>query len=228
MRHTRPSRPTRQIPLFLPARPEPRVDLVALPHWELIRALAELLLRAAAAGGAATGRPLMTNRITPDHLQRAAIVYVRQSNPEQVRHHGESTRIQVGLRDKAVAFGWRDPVTILDDLGVSAGGFAHWASFQHLAAEVSLGRVGIILSFEASRLSRNSKDWAQLFEVCGHLDPPTPRPAVQPSPSGSAGPGRSPPAGSGSPPARRRIGADRRPRAIRSRPAAPGSVAHPG
>jgi DNA invertase Pin-like site-specific DNA recombinase len=113
---------------------------------------------------------MMTDRITADHLKRAAIVYVRQSSPEQVRHHAESTRIQVGLRDKAVAFGWRDPVTILDDLGISAGGFAHRAGFQHMAAEVSLGHVGIILCFEASRLSRNSKDWAQLFEICGHLD----------------------------------------------------------
>ena len=113
---------------------------------------------------------MMTDRITAKHLKRAAIVYVRQSSPEQVRNHGESTRIQIGLRDKAVAFGWRDPVTIVDDLGISAGGFAHRAGFQHMAAEVSLGHVGIILCFEASRLSRNSKDWAQLFEVCGHLD----------------------------------------------------------
>jgi hypothetical protein len=57
---------------------------------------------------------MMTDRITANHLKRAAIVYVRQSSPEQVRNHGESTRIQVGLRDKAVAFGWRDPVTILE------------------------------------------------------------------------------------------------------------------
>ena len=113
---------------------------------------------------------MMTDRITATHLQRAAIVYVRQSSPEQVRNHAESTRIQIGLRDKAVAFGWHNPVTIVDDLGISAGGFAHRAGFQHMAAEVSLGHIGIILCFEASRLSRNSKDWAQLFEVCGHLD----------------------------------------------------------
>jgi DNA invertase Pin-like site-specific DNA recombinase len=112
---------------------------------------------------------MMTNRITADHLKRAAIIYVRQSSPEQVRNHGESTRIQIGLRDKAVAFGWRDPVTMLDDLGISAGGVAHRAGFQHMTAEVSLGKVGIILCFEAFRLSRNSKDWAQLFEICGHL-----------------------------------------------------------
>ena len=112
---------------------------------------------------------MMTDRITTQHLKRAAIVYVRQCSPEQVRSHGESTRIQVGLRDKAVAFGWPKPVTIVDDLGISAAGFAHRAGFQHLVAEVSLGHVGIILCFEASRLSRNSKDWAQLFELCGHL-----------------------------------------------------------
>jgi len=113
---------------------------------------------------------MLTDRITAHHLQRAAIVYVRQSSPGQVRRHAESTRIQVGLRDKAVAFGWPNPVTILDDLGISAAGFAHRAGFQHLVAEVSLGHVGIILCFEASRLSRNSKDWAQRFELCGHLN----------------------------------------------------------
>jgi DNA invertase Pin-like site-specific DNA recombinase len=112
---------------------------------------------------------MQTDRITTQHLQRTAIVYVRQSSPEQVRSHAESTRIQVGLRDKAVAFGWPKPVTIVDDLGVSAAGFAHRAGFQHMVTEVSLGHVGLILCFEASRLSRNSKDWAQLFELCGLL-----------------------------------------------------------
>lgn len=113
---------------------------------------------------------MLSDRITADHVKRAAIVYVRQSSPEQVRNHVESTRIQVGLRDKAMAFGWSDPVTILDDLGVSASGFAQRAGFQHVAAAVSMGHVGIILCFEASRLSRNSKDWAQLFEIGGHLN----------------------------------------------------------
>ena len=113
---------------------------------------------------------MLSDRITADHVKRAAIVYVRQSSLEQVRSHTESTRLQMGLRDKAIASGWPEPVTILDDLGISAGGFAHRAGFQHVAAEVSLGHVGIILCFEASRLSRNSKDWAQLFEICGHLN----------------------------------------------------------
>ena len=85
--------------------------------------MAELLLRAAAASSTAQGAAQLTDRITTNHLKRAAIVYVRQSSFEQVRHHAESTRIQVALRDKAAALGWRDPLTILDDLGVSAGGF---------------------------------------------------------------------------------------------------------
>jgi hypothetical protein len=63
---------------------------------------------------------MRTDRITIQHLPRTAIVYVRQSSPEQVRSHAESTRIQVGPRDKAVAFGWPKPVTIVDDLGISA------------------------------------------------------------------------------------------------------------
>ena len=113
---------------------------------------------------------MKADRITADHLKRAAIVYVRQSKPDQVRSHAESTRLQIGLRETAVALGWPNPTTILDDLGISAGGFAERAGFQHMAAEVSLGKVGIILCLEASRLSRNSKDWAQLFEICGHLN----------------------------------------------------------
>ena len=113
---------------------------------------------------------MKTDRITADHWKRAAIVYVRQSKPQQVRDHAESTRLQIGLREKAVALGWPTPLTILDDLGISAGGFAERAGFQQMTAEASLGKVGIILCFEASRLSRNSKDWAQLFEICGHLN----------------------------------------------------------
>jgi DNA invertase Pin-like site-specific DNA recombinase len=112
----------------------------------------------------------MNDRIRRDHLERDAVVYVRQSSAGQVRAHTESTRLQIGLRDKARTLGWLQPNVICDDLGVSAGGFAERAGFQKLVADVSLRHVGIILCFEASRLSRNSRDWAQLFELCGHLD----------------------------------------------------------
>lgn len=77
--------------------------------------------------------------------------------------------MQIGLRDKARSLGWSEPVVITEDLGVSAAGYAERAGCQRLVAEVSLQRVGIILCLEASRLSRNSKDWAQLFEVCGYV-----------------------------------------------------------
>lgn len=112
----------------------------------------------------------MNDRIRREHLERDAVVYVRQSNPGQVRMHTESTRLQIGLCEKARAMGWPRPQMICDDLGVSAGGFAERAGFQQLVADVSLHQVGIILCFEASRLSRNSRDWAQLFEICGHLN----------------------------------------------------------
>jgi len=110
------------------------------------------------------------HRILPQHQARAAIVYVRQSSPGQVRTDVESTRVRLGLREKAVALGWKAPVVIEDDLGVSAGGFADRAGFQRMLARVALREVGIILCVDASRLSRNSKDRAHLFELCGYFD----------------------------------------------------------
>jgi DNA invertase Pin-like site-specific DNA recombinase len=112
----------------------------------------------------------MSERIRSEHLKREALVYVRQSSLAQVRTHTESTRLQMGLCEKARGLGWAEPKLVCDDLGVSAGGFAERVGFQKLVTEVSLLHVGIILCFEASRLSRNSKDWAQLFELCGHLN----------------------------------------------------------
>jgi DNA invertase Pin-like site-specific DNA recombinase len=109
------------------------------------------------------------HRITSAHLERSAIVYVRQSSPEQVRGNVESTRIQLGLRQKAIALGWPDPLVIDDDLGVSAGGFADRHGFQTMLTQVALRKVGIILCTDASRLSRNSRDWAHLFELCGYF-----------------------------------------------------------
>jgi DNA invertase Pin-like site-specific DNA recombinase len=105
--------------------------------------------------------------ITADHLARGAVVYVRQSSPEQVRDNMESTRIQLALREKAIALGWPDPVVIDNDLGISASGFADRPGFNSLLAMVTTKAVGIIICIDASRLSRNSKDWAQLLELCG-------------------------------------------------------------
>jgi DNA invertase Pin-like site-specific DNA recombinase/IS30 family transposase len=108
-------------------------------------------------------------RINRQHLERSAIIYVRQSSPEQVRCNVESTRLQLGLRRKAIDYGWREPIVIDGDLGISAGGFAERKGFQHMLAQVATRRVGIILCTDASRLSRNSKDWAHLFELCGYF-----------------------------------------------------------
>jgi DNA invertase Pin-like site-specific DNA recombinase len=114
-------------------------------------------------------RALVEQRITRQHLERRAVVYVRQSSPDQVRNYTESRRVQLGLRDRAIAMGWRCPVVIEDDLGLSAGGFTDRPGFQHLLAQVAMRAVGIILCIDASRLSRNSRDWANLFELCGYF-----------------------------------------------------------
>ena len=108
-------------------------------------------------------------RITTEHRSRDAIVYVRQSSPDQVRSNTESRRMQLDLREKAIALGWASPVVIDEDLGISAAGYAHRPGFQQLLARVALREIGIILCFDASRLSRNSKDWAHLFELCGYF-----------------------------------------------------------
>ena len=113
--------------------------------------------------------PDRDHRITPEHLTRDAVVYVRQSTVKQVQDNSESTRLQMGLREKAIALGWPDPTTVDDDLGVSAGGFAQRPGFRNLLARLAMREIGIILCIDASRLSRNSKDWAHLFELCSYF-----------------------------------------------------------
>lgn len=106
-------------------------------------------------------------RICDSHLKRKAIVYVRQSSPKQVKMNAESLKFQLSLRERAISFGWLDPVVIDEDLGVSAGGFSNRPGFQKMLTMVTMKQAGIIFCVDASRLSRNSKDWAQLFELCG-------------------------------------------------------------
>ena len=110
------------------------------------------------------------HRIAKRHLDRSAIVYVRQSDPHQVRVHTESTRLQRGLREKALDLGWIKPKVIEDDLGITASGFADRPGFQWMLTQITQRKIGIILCMDASRLSRNSKDWAHLFEMCGYFD----------------------------------------------------------
>jgi len=110
------------------------------------------------------------SRVTPEHLSRAAIVYVRQSSRKQVEEHTESTRVQLGLREKAITLGWRSPSVVDEDLGISAGELSDRPGFQKLLARVAMKEVGLILCLEASRLSRNFKDWAHLFELCSYFN----------------------------------------------------------
>jgi DNA invertase Pin-like site-specific DNA recombinase len=108
------------------------------------------------------------DKIGPEHRDRAAVVYVRQSSRQQVLEHGESTRLQYALADRAVALGWaRSRVTVIDeDLGVSAAVADARVGFQKLVTEVTMGRVGIVLGIEMSRLARTGRDWHQLLELC--------------------------------------------------------------
>jgi DNA invertase Pin-like site-specific DNA recombinase len=108
------------------------------------------------------------DKVGPEHRDRAAIVYVRQSSRQQVLEHGESTRLQYALADRAVALGWaRSRVTVIDDdLGVSAAVADARVGFQKLVTEVTMGRVGIVLGIEMSRLARTGRDWHQLLELC--------------------------------------------------------------
>jgi DNA invertase Pin-like site-specific DNA recombinase len=114
-------------------------------------------------------RPLGTGKIAPDHLDRLAIVYVRQSTVQQVLDHRESTQRQYALADHAVALGWpADRVLVIDeDQGRSGQTAAARAGFQQILTEVTLGHVGIVLGLEMSRLARSSKDCHHLIEVCG-------------------------------------------------------------
>lgn len=114
--------------------------------------------------------PADQHRIAKRHLDRGAIVYVRQSDPRQVRENTESTVLQRGLRERAIEMGWETPKVVEDDLGVTASGFAERPGFQWMLTQVTLRRVGVIFCIEASRLSRNSPDWAHLFELCGYFD----------------------------------------------------------
>src|SRR4051794_28494354 len=108
--------------------------------------------------------PKIRNR----HLDRLAIVYVRQSTPHQVADHRESADLQYQLRRRAIDLGWSESrvLVIDDDQGLSGQAIDNRPGFQRLLAEISLGRVGIVFGREVSRLSRSNKDWHQLLELC--------------------------------------------------------------
>jgi DNA invertase Pin-like site-specific DNA recombinase len=115
--------------------------------------------------------PTRSPKLRDWHLDRAAFVYVRQSTPQQVLDHRESTDRQYALSGRAVALGWaRDRVTTIDDdLGRSGQSIEGRPGFQRLLAEVALDRVGLILGLEMSRLARSNRDWHQLLELCARF-----------------------------------------------------------
>lgn len=108
------------------------------------------------------------DKVRPRHLDRLAVVYVRQSSLRQVQQHQESTKLQYGLCERAVALGWpRERVLVIDeDLGRSAASAEGRPGFQRLVADVGLDRVGIVLGIDMSRLARSCMDWYHLLEVC--------------------------------------------------------------
>jgi len=112
------------------------------------------------------------SKINASHLRRSAFIYLRQSSAAQVEHNRESTRRQYGLASRANELGWpAEQVTVIDeDLGLSGSGAVERSGFARLAAEVGLGRVGIVLGLEVSRLARNNADWYRLLDLCGLTD----------------------------------------------------------
>jgi DNA invertase Pin-like site-specific DNA recombinase len=108
--------------------------------------------------------------ITPHHLTRKAIIYIRQSSPHQVLTNQESLRLQYALRDRAVELGWHsEEIEIIDgDLGLSGAATHYREGFKELLTRVTVGEVGIILSIEVQRLSRNCSDWYPLLDICGY------------------------------------------------------------
>jgi DNA invertase Pin-like site-specific DNA recombinase len=108
--------------------------------------------------------------ITAQHLARKAMIYIRQSSPHQVLTNQESLRLQYALQQRALDLGWRpEDIDIIDaDLGLSATGTQHREGFKEIVTKVTLGQVGIILSSEVTRLSRNCSDGYPLLDICGY------------------------------------------------------------
>jgi DNA invertase Pin-like site-specific DNA recombinase len=110
----------------------------------------------------------MNSKIEARHLKCNAYLYVRQSTLRQVFENQESTKRQYALRQRAIALGWPvERIIIIDsDLGQSGASAVDREGFQHLVTEVSMGRAGIVMGLEVSRLARNSTDWHRLLEIC--------------------------------------------------------------
>jgi DNA invertase Pin-like site-specific DNA recombinase len=111
-------------------------------------------------------------KIQPHHLERGAYLYIRQSSMRQVIENVESTKRQYALRGRATALGWRDDqITVIDSDQGESGASAAWREgFQRLVSDVGMGRAGIVMGLEVSRLARNNADWHRLLEICALAD----------------------------------------------------------
>lgn len=111
-------------------------------------------------------------KVRATHLQRTAYLYIRQSTLRQVVENTESTHRQYDLRKRAAALGWStEKLVVIDcDLGQSGASSVERAGFQRLVADVGMGRAGIVMGLEVSRLARNSTDWHRLLEICALTD----------------------------------------------------------
>lgn len=108
----------------------------------------------------------MNPKITPEHLTRRAVIYIRQSSPDQVRNNLESQRRQYALVDKARELGWKEVEVIDEDMGRSGAHSRNRTGFLRLVAAVSMKEIGAVLAIEASRLARNNRDWSHLIDLC--------------------------------------------------------------
>jgi DNA invertase Pin-like site-specific DNA recombinase len=112
----------------------------------------------------------MSEKIKPHHLQRKAILYIRQSTAFQVLHNQESGKLQYAMEERLKQLGWREIEVIDEDLGRSAAGMVARHGFERMVADVCLGQVGAVAAREVSRFARNSRDWQQLVEMCRVVD----------------------------------------------------------
>lgn len=112
----------------------------------------------------------MSDKIQPRHLQRKAILYVRQSSVYQVLNNQESRKLQYAMQLRLRECGWQEIDVIDEDLGRSAAGTVTRTGFERMVAEVCLGKVGVVAAREVSRFARNSRDWQRLVEVCRVVD----------------------------------------------------------
>src|ERR1700756_4696005 len=108
----------------------------------------------------------MSDKIKREHLERKAILYIRQSSVYQVNHNLESQKLQYAMEERLRQLGWGEIEGVDDDLGRWAAGTVTRAGFERMVAEVCLGKVGAVAAREVSRFARNSREWQQLIEVC--------------------------------------------------------------